>query len=117
MVSLAFGLTCLAYLAATTAEALLAAVIPEVAQELDLEVAQIGRVLAVLAGSIAIGTLVGGLAVRWLQSGIVAAAGLALTGCGCGLAAAAGDRTSFVVSQLLIGAGAGLLWPAPGSRA
>lgn len=109
---LAFALTCLAYLATTTGEALLSPLYPAVGPDLGLGLADAGLFFATLAASIAGATVVGGAMVQRVRAPRVVSSALVLTTAGCAVAAAAPARSSFLVSQALIGAGAGLAWPA-----
>ncbi len=109
---LAFWLTCGAYLATTTAEAMLSPIYPTVDDELGFGLSDAGLFFAVLAAAIAVATVIGGsLLHRWRPSRVATVA-LAVTTVGSLVAAAADSRAGFLASQIIIGSGAGLLWPA-----
>lgn len=108
----AFVLLCLAYLVSTTGEQMLSPLFPTAADDLGLTVAQGGIAFGVLTGTIAVTNLVGGL---WLRrtaptriagwSALIGAAGAAVT-------AAAPGFGVLLVGQVLLGAAAGLFFPA-----
>lgn len=107
----AFTLVCLAYLATTTGEALLSPIYPVVAQDLGLDLAGAGAAFGVLAFSIAVFNVVGGLLLRRLAANQVLAIALATTSVGGVVAATADGGLQFGAAQVLLGAGAGLLYP------
>lgn len=98
------------YLAATTAEALLAAAFPQIARELDLGPGFAGLAFGVLAASIALGSLVGGFALARFgtRAGLVPGVGLAAVG--AALSAAAGGAASLLAAQVVVGLGAGVFF-------
>jgi MFS family permease len=98
------------YLAVTCGESLLAPVFPMAAHELGLTLRDEGFAFAILALSIAIGNLVGGLLLwrRGPRSGLVL--GLLLTSGGAVAGAASGGSSGFLGSQVLLGLGSGLFF-------
>jgi MFS family permease len=109
---LAFVLVCVAYLATTTGESLLAPIYPVVAPDLGLDLGHAGIAFAVLASSIAAANLVSGVLLqRWHANRVIALA-LAATAAGSVVAATSGAAWQFYLAQVLLGAGAGLLYPA-----
>jgi len=109
---LAFIAVCVAYLATTTGEALLAPVFPIASQDLGINTASAGVLFATLAIGIAGANIVGGLILRWWTADRVIAIALVMSAFGAGLAGISNSFTAFVLSQLALGAGAGLLYPA-----
>jgi DHA1 family purine base/nucleoside efflux pump-like MFS transporter len=108
---LAFVLVCVAYLATTTGESLLAPIYPTAAADLGLDLAGAGVAFAVLAFSIAAANLVAGALLRWYRANHVIAAALGASAIGGVLAATADASWQFLVAQVALGAGAGLLYP------
>lgn len=108
----AFTLVCVAYLATTTGESLLAPIYPVAAPELDLDLAGAGTAFAVLAFSIAAANLASGLLLRWVAANRVIVLALLASTLGGAAAAAAAAPWQFFGAQVLLGAGAGLLYPA-----
>ncbi len=106
-----FLLVCLAYLATTTGESLLAPIYPVAADDLGLDLTRAGLSFAVLASAIAVCNVVGGLLLRRWATPRVLAAALATTSLGGLVAATSGEPRQFLVAQVLLGAGAGLLYP------
>ncbi len=106
-----FLLVCLAYLATTTGEAVLSPVYPVAADELGLDLQQAGIAFALLAVAIAVFNIVGGLLLRRLPTPAVLSVALATSGAGAMAAATASGGTQFIIAQLFLGAGAGLLYP------
>lgn len=107
-----FALVCFAYLVATTGEQLMSPLFPTASDELGVSVSGGGIVFGVLTGSIAAFNLVGGLLlrrtsptslIRW--AAVIAAGGSAIT-------ATAHSLTHLVIGQLVLGASAGLFFPA-----
>lgn len=109
---LAFTAVCVAYLATTTGESLLAPVYPVAAPELDLDLAGAGVAFAVLAFSIAIANIVSGMLLRWFAANRVIVGALVASTIGGAVAATAGGAWQFLGGQVLLGTGAGLLYPA-----
>lgn len=109
---IAFTLVCVAYLATTTGESLLAPIYPVAAPELDLDLAGAGAAFAVLASSIAATNLVSGLLLRWMPANRVIVLALVASALGGAAAAGASVPWQFFGAQVLLGAGAGLLYPA-----
>ncbi len=107
----AFLVVCLAYLAVTTGEAVLAPIYPLVADDIGLDLTQAGLAFAMLATSIAVFNTIGGLLLRHLPTTAVLAAALTTSGLGGAAAATASGSHQFFLAQVLIGAGAGLLYP------
>jgi MFS family permease len=108
----AFTLVCIAYLATTTGESLLAPIYPLAAADLDLDLAGAGAAFAVLAFSIAVANLVSGLLLRWITANRVIVLALMASTLGGAAAAWSGAAWQFFGAQMLLGAGAGLLYPA-----
>lgn len=108
----AFALVCVAYLATTTGEALLAPIYPIAAPELGMDLDDAGSAFALLAASIAVANLVAGVALRWIASNHVLAVAVLTTAVGGLVAATADSGTGFLAAQVVLGAGAGLLYPA-----
>jgi predicted MFS family arabinose efflux permease len=98
------------YLAVTTAEALLAPVVPVVRDELGINLGTVGLALALLSLAIAGGNLVGGLLLsrRGARQGVVA--GLTITTGGALATAASHGRAAFLLAQVLIGLGSGVFF-------
>ncbi|MEY2958439.1 MAG: hypothetical protein RLZZ01_1007 [Actinomycetota bacterium] len=109
---IAFTLVCVGYLATTTGESLLAPVYPVAAPDLGLDLAGAGLAFAVLASSIAVANLVSGVLLRYRPANQVIALALVSSTGGSTLAALGSGSTTFFVAQVLLGAGAGLLYPA-----
>lgn len=109
---LAFALVCGAYLATTTGEALLAPIYPVAAGELGLDLTGAGAAFALLAASVAVANVGGGLLLRRLPANQVLAIALGTTAAGAIVAAGSSGAGRFLAAQVLLGAGAGLLYPA-----
>lgn len=108
----AFTLVCLAYLGVTVGEQVLAPVLPTAAADLGFGEGDAGIAFGLLAASIAVTNLIGGaLLGRW-GARLLMVAGLACTTAGSVVAAVAPGFGVLVASQLLLGAGAGLYFPA-----
>jgi predicted MFS family arabinose efflux permease len=108
----AFGLVCLAYLGVTVGEQALAPVMPGVSADLGLDAGQAGLAFGVLAAAIAVANLVGGAVLGRLGARALMLAGLTATTAGAVAAALAGGFGALVGAQVLLGAGAGLYFPA-----
>jgi predicted MFS family arabinose efflux permease len=108
--TLGFVMATVGYLAVTTAESLLAPVVPVVRDELGIDVGTAGLAFALLTLAIAGGNLAGGLllARRGARQGVVA--GLAVTTAGTLATAASGGRLAFLLSQVLVGLGSGVFF-------
>lgn len=109
---LAFTLVCVAYLATTTGESLLAPIYPVAAPELGLDLAGAGVAFAVLAFSIAAANLASGLLLRFLTANRVIVLALVASTLGGVAGALASAPWQFFGAQILLGTGAGLLYPA-----
>ena len=109
---IAFTLVCVGYLATTTGESLLAPIYPVAAAELGLDLAGAGVAFAVLASSIAVANLASGVLLRYRPANQVIAMALVASTAGGALAALGPGATTFFAAQILLGAGAGLLYPA-----
>jgi predicted MFS family arabinose efflux permease len=105
-----------AYLAITIAESVLAPLFPALAVDLGLDLSMAGTGLGLLTGAIAAGNLLGGVLLRRTQFAPIISTSLFVSAVGCVVAASAARATPFLVSQLLIGLGAGLFF-APGIQA
>lgn len=103
------------YLAATTAESLLAPVFPQAGRDLGMGMGAAGATFAILAAAIAVGGLAGGFLLARVgpRTGLVL--GLLLVAGGSLLGAAAGRPVTFVAAQVALGGGSGLFF-APGIR-
>jgi predicted MFS family arabinose efflux permease len=108
----AFALVCLAYLGVTVGEQALSPVMPEVATEFGVTESQSGAAFGLLALSIAVTNLVGGAVLGRFGARALMLAGLAATAAGAVVAAVANGFAVVVAAQLLLGAGAGLYFPA-----
>lgn len=108
----AFGLVCLAYLAATTGEALLSPAFPSAARDLGLDLALAGSAFAVLTAAIATANLVGGSLLPRLGTTRVIVAGALLGAAGALVSATSHGFGQLAAGQALLGAGAGLHFPA-----
>ena len=108
----AFGLVCLAYLGVTVGEQALSPVMPEVAAEFGVTEGQSGLAFGLLALSIAAANLVGGAVLGRFGARALMLAGLAATTAGSVVAALAEGFAVVVAAQVLLGAGAGLYFPA-----
>lgn len=108
----AFTLVCVAYLATTTGESLLSPIYPVASPELRMDLADAGTAFFVLAFSIASANLLGGTLLRWWRASLVISVALLSTAVGCAVAATAQTAAQFYGAQVLIGAGAGLVYPA-----
>jgi NNP family nitrate/nitrite transporter-like MFS transporter len=108
----AFTLVCVAYLATTTGESLLAPIYPVAALELGLDLAGAGTAFALLAFSIAIANLASGLLLRRFPANQVIVLALVSSTLGGVAGATASAPWQFFGAQVLLGAGAGLLYPA-----
>lgn len=107
-----FGAVCASYLATTTGESLLAPIAPMAGDDLGFDLDGAGVAFFVLAASIAVNNVVGGVLLRWWRANRVIAAALALTACGGAVSATAQSLPWLLGGQVLIGAGAGCLYPA-----
>lgn len=107
-----FGLICGTYLSATVGEQLLSPVFPTVRDSLGLSRGQGGVAFGVLAFAIAVFNMVGGTALRRWPAIAVVRASCVFTACGGVLAATSTGFWSIVLAQVLLGAGAGLFFPA-----
>ena len=103
---------CLAYLGVTVGEQALSPVMPEVAAEFGVTEGQSGLAFGLLALSIAAANLVGGAVLGRFGPRALMLAGLAATTAGSVVAAAATGSAVVVAAQVLLGAGAGLYFPA-----
>jgi predicted MFS family arabinose efflux permease len=108
----ALALVCLAYLGVTVGEQALSPVMPGVAAEFGVSEGQSGLAFGLLALAIAIGNLVAGAILGRVGARLLMLAGLASTAAGSVLAATAGGLAPLVAAQVLLGAGAGLYFPA-----
>jgi DHA1 family inner membrane transport protein len=95
------------YMAVTAAESLLAPLFPLLRREEGFSLRSAGFLFALLAASIAIGNLVGGLALSRRGAKQGALFGLALTAAGTALAAASSGKAPFIASQAVLGFGSG----------
>jgi predicted MFS family arabinose efflux permease len=108
----AFALLCLAYLVTTTGEQLLSPLFPVAADDLGLSVAQGGIAFATLTGTIAVTNLVGGAALHRLAP-VTLVRSAALVGvAGSIVNALTNGFGLLLVGQMLLGAAAGLYFPA-----
>lgn len=105
-----FAVVTAGYLAATTAEALLAAAFPLIARELDLGPGFAGLAFGVLAASIAVGSLVGGFALARFGPRAGLSPGVGLAAAGAALTAASGGTASLLGAQVVVGLGSGIFF-------
>ena len=103
------------YLAATTAEWVLAPLFPLLAVELGLGSGDAGVMFAVLSGSVAAGGLAGGFAIGRLGPRAGVALALVVVAAGALLSAASRGQGSLIVGQAVLGFGSGAFF-APGLR-
>lgn len=109
---LPFTLVCLSYLSATVGEQLLSPLFPTAARDLGLSLARGGLAFGVLTASIAIANLVGGALLQRRSSAWVLRVAALVTAAGSVTAALAQGYGVLLASQVLLGAGAGLFFPA-----
>jgi predicted MFS family arabinose efflux permease len=102
----------LAYLGVTVGEQALSPVMPEVAAEFGVTEGQSGLAFGLLALSIAATNLVSGAVLGRFGSRSLMLAGLAATTAGAVVAALADGFATVAAAQVLLGAGAGLYFPA-----
>ncbi len=107
-----FSLVCVSYVASTIGEQVLGPIFPESTAEFGLTEADGGIAFGVLAFSIAIMNLAGGWLLRRYRAQRLIMSALAISTCGATLAATAQNFAILVVAQALLGAGAGLFFPA-----
>lgn len=112
----AFAGVCVAYLAVTVGESILAPLFPIVAADLDIGVGRAGLALGLLTGAIAVANVAGGhlLERRGARAGILVA--LVLVVLGAGVSATAEALPQLLVGQVLLGLAAGTFF-APGIQA
>lgn len=108
----AFVLLCLAYFVTTTGEQMLSPLFPTAAADLGMSVAQGGIAFAVLTGMIAITNLVGGAALRHFAPVRLIRAAAAIGLAGSVVNALTTGYAMLLVGQMLLGAAAGLFFPA-----
>lgn len=107
-----FSLVCISYVASTIGEQVLGPIFPESTAEFGLTEADGGIAFGVLAFSIAIMNLAGGWLLRRHRAQRLIMSALAISACGATLAATAQSFALLVIAQALLGAGAGLFFPA-----
>jgi DHA1 family inner membrane transport protein len=107
-----FTLVCVAYLAVTVGEQVLAPVFPTASDDLGLSVSQGGVAFGVLTASIAVTNLVGGFLLRYWSAGAIVRAAASVAAVGAVVAATADGFGQLLGAQVLLGAGAGLFFPA-----
>jgi predicted MFS family arabinose efflux permease len=107
-----FALVCVAYLVATTGEQLMSPLFPTARDDLGLSVGQGGLVFGLLAGSIAAFNLAGGMLLRRISPSSLVRLSAAVAAGGSIVTATAQSLGHLVIGQLLVGAGAGLFFPA-----
>ena len=103
------------YLAATTAEWVLAPLFPLLAVELGLGSGDAGVMFAVLSGSVAVGGLAGGFAIGRLGPRAGVAVALVVVAVGAVLSAASRSEAALLLGQAVLGFGSGAFF-APGLR-
>ena len=108
----AFTLVCLAYLAATVGEQVLSPVFPEASDDLGLSEAAGGIAFGVLAFSIALANLIGGMMLKRLGVARMIAISAAVSAVGSVTAALAPGFPLLVIAQVFLGIGAGFFFPA-----
>ncbi len=107
-----FGLICASYVAATVGEQSLGPVFPVTAAEFGLSEIDGGLAFGILAISIAIMNLVGGLLLRRFGAQRMIVTAATTSALGALLAATANAFPQLVIAQVLLGGGAGLFFPA-----
>jgi predicted MFS family arabinose efflux permease len=108
----AFALLCLAYFVTTTGEQMLSPLFPSVAADLGLSVTQGGIAFAVLTGTIAVTNLVGGAGLRRFKPVTLIRAAAAFGVAGSVVNALSNGYATLLVGQALLGAAAGIFFPA-----
>ena len=108
----ALALVCGTYFAATVGEQLLSPLFPTTRDDLGLSDGQGGVAFGALALSIAVFNMVSGVALRRWSAITVIRCGTIVTAGGAIAAALADGFGSIIVAQILLGAGAGLFFPA-----
>lgn len=108
----AFALLCVAYFATTTGEQMLSPLFPTVAADLGLSVTQGGIAFATLTGAIAVTNLVGGALLRRYAPVTLVRLACVLGAGGAAVNAVAGGFGPLLIGQLLLGAAAGVFFPA-----
>lgn len=108
----AFALLCGAYLTATVGEQLLSPIFPTVRRSLGLTAGQGGVAFGVLAFAIAIFNMVSGVALRHWSAVAVVRVSCVISTAGAIVAATASGFGTILTAQVLLGAGAGLFFPA-----
>ncbi|MGH9133297.1 MAG: MFS transporter [Ilumatobacteraceae bacterium] len=108
----ALALVCGTYFAATVGEQLLSPLFPTTREDLGLSEGQGGVAFGVLALAIAVFNMVSGAALRRWSAITVIRVGTVVTAAGAAVAATADGFAGIVVAQALLGAGAGLFFPA-----
>ncbi|MDP2293657.1 MAG: MFS transporter [Actinomycetota bacterium] len=107
-----FALVCLAYLVATTGEQLLSPLYPTASDELGLGVGQAGIVFGLLTASIAVFNLVGGLLLRRVSVSVLVRTAAVVGVIGSVTTATTHSFGQLIVGQVVLGASAGLFFPA-----
>ncbi len=107
-----FALVCVAYLVATTGEQLLSPVYPTASKELGIGVGQGGIVFGLLTVSIAAFNLVGGLLLRRMSPGVLIRGAAFVGVLGSVATATAHSFIHLILGQIVLGASAGLFFPA-----
>lgn len=108
---LSFSAVTAGYMAVTAAESLLAPLFPILQRDLGFSLRQAGFAFGLLAASIAVGNIIGGLALYRLGLRQGTVIGLAVAAAGAGLVAASGSRSQFLASQIVLGLGTGSFFP------
>jgi predicted MFS family arabinose efflux permease len=108
----AFALLCLAYFVTTTGEQMLSPLFPTVADDLGLSVTQGGIAFAVLTGTIALTNLVGGAGLRRYAPVTLIRLAAAFGVAGSAVNALSNGFATLLVGQALLGAAAGIFFPA-----
>jgi predicted MFS family arabinose efflux permease len=108
----AFALLCGAYFVTTTGEQMLSPLFPVAADDLGLSVAQGGIAFAVLTGTIAVTNLVGGSGLRRYAPVTLVRAAAVVGLAGSVVNALTTGFAMLLVGQVLLGAAAGLFFPA-----
>lgn len=108
----AFVIVCLTYLGVTVGEQVLSPVLPGAAEDLGFSESRAGIAFGLLAGAIAVGNLVGGAVLGRIGPKRLMIVALTAATLGSVAAALAPSFELLVFAQLLLGAGAGLYFPA-----
>lgn len=105
-------MVCLTYLSVTVGEQVLSPVLPSASEDLGFSESRAGIAFGLLAGTIAVANLVGGAVLGRLGPKRLMILALSTTTAGSIVAAVAPSFEVLLAAQILLGAGAGLYFPA-----